>query len=170
MTRASTGTYRYHGKGRTLWRTMGRGPFFCAPVPCRKGARFAVGAGRRRDGKRRIFIIAFLGTIRYHCIDKYTEGTGDTVKIVERYIRDRAFSQLGRLQNAHRIRYSLMLSPGHTATYEIAVDSAQGHSSEARAVTGLCRQKARWILEYLYENAVPAEHWRDVMDDLLAQI
>ena len=41
---------------------------------------------------------------------------------------------------------------------------------ESRTVTGWGRQKARWILEYLYENAVPAEHWRDVLDDLLVQI
>ena len=92
------------------------------------------------------------------------------MKIVERYQRDRVFSQLGRLQNAHRIRYSLLFSPGRTATYEILVDSAKQRSHETRAVTGLCRQKARWILEYLYENAVPAEHWRDVLDDLLVQI
>lgn len=92
------------------------------------------------------------------------------MRIVERYVRYRAFSQLGRLQNAHRIRYSLAFSPEHTATYEVAVDSARERSSERRTVTGLCRRKARWILEYLYENAVPAEHWRDVLDDLLGQI
>lgn len=50
------------------------------------------------------------------------------------------------------------------------MDSAKQRSHETRAVTGLCRQKARWILEYLYENAVPAEHLRDVLDDLLAQV
>lgn len=50
------------------------------------------------------------------------------------------------------------------------MDSARERSSERRTVTGLCRRKARWILEYLYENAVPAEHWRDVLDDLLGQI
>ena len=92
------------------------------------------------------------------------------MRIGERYTRFRSFSQLGRLQNAHRIRYSLVISPEQTATYEVALDSAQKYTCETQTVPGLCRQKARWILEYLYENAVPAEHWRDVLDDLLVQI
>ncbi|HJD16912.1 MAG TPA: hypothetical protein IAA01_01415 [Candidatus Fournierella excrementavium] len=50
------------------------------------------------------------------------------------------------------------------------MDSARDCTRDSRTVSGLCRQKARWILEYLYENAVPAEHWRDVLDDLLVQI
>ncbi|MDY5006755.1 hypothetical protein [Candidatus Allofournierella merdipullorum] len=74
------------------------------------------------------------------------------------------------MQNARRIRYSLVLFPECTVTYEIAVDSAKEHTRDSRTVTGLCRQKARWILEYLYENAVTAEHWRDVLEDLLVQI
>lgn len=92
------------------------------------------------------------------------------MRIVERYVRYRAFSQLGCLQDARRVRYSLVFSPEHTASYEITVDSAQCHCRETGAVSGLCRQKARWILQYLYENAVPAEHLRDVLDDLLVQI
>ena len=92
------------------------------------------------------------------------------MRIGERYTRFRSFSQLGRLQSAHRIRYSLVISPEQIVTYEVTVDSAQGCIREARTVSGLCRQKARWILEYLYENGVPAEHWRDVLDDLLVQI
>ena len=92
------------------------------------------------------------------------------MRIGERYTRNRSFSQLGCLQNAHRIRYSLVLSPDRAATYEVAVESPRGCLRETRTVPGLCRQKARWMLEYLYENAVPAEHWRDVLDDLLAQI
>lgn len=102
--------------------------------------------------------------------DKIAERTGDVLRIGERYTRFRSFSQLGRLQSAHRIRYSLVISPEETATYEVAVDSAQKCFCETRAVSGLCRQKARWILEYLYENAVPAEHWRDVLEDLLVQV
>lgn len=102
--------------------------------------------------------------------DKIEERTGDALRIGERYIRYRSFSQLGRLQSAHRVRYSLVFSPECTATYEVAVVSAREITRESRTVTGLCRQKARWILEYLYENAVPAEHWRDVLDDLLVQI
>lgn len=102
--------------------------------------------------------------------DKIEERTGDALRIGERYIRYRSFSQLGRLQSAHRVRYSLVFSPECTATYEVAVVSAREATRESRTVTGLCRQKARWILEYLYENAVPAEHWRDVLDDLLVQI
>lgn len=102
--------------------------------------------------------------------DKTEERTGVALRIGERYTRFRSFSQLGRLQNAHRIRYSLVISPEQTATYEVAVESAQDRTRESQTVSGLCRQKARWILEYLYENAVPAEHWRDVLDDLLVQV
>ena len=102
--------------------------------------------------------------------DKIEERTGDAVRIGERYTRYRAFSQLGCLQNARRIRYSLVVLPERTAVYEVAVDSAGKHTRDSRTVTGLCRQKARWILEYLYENAVPAEHWQDVLEDLLVQI
>lgn len=102
--------------------------------------------------------------------DKIEERIGVALRIGERYTRYRSFSQLGRLQNAHRVRYSLVLSPECTATYEVAVDSARDCTRDSRTVSGLCRQKARWILEYLYENAVPAEHWRDVLDDLLVQI
>lgn len=102
--------------------------------------------------------------------DKIEERTGVALRIGERYTRYRSFSQLGRLQNAHQVRYSLVLSPECTATYEVAVDSARDCTRDSRTVSGLCRQKARWILEYLYENAVPAEHWRDVLDDLLVQI
>lgn len=92
------------------------------------------------------------------------------MRIKERYTRCRSFSQLGCLQSAHRIRYSLTLAPERTAVYEVVVDAGREHLRESRRISGLCRQKARWILEFLYENAVPAEHWRDVLDDLLAQV
>lgn len=92
------------------------------------------------------------------------------MRIGEQYIRHRAFSALGPLQKAHRIRYSLELSAQHTATYGVEVESEDAMRRETHVVQGLCGPKARWILEYLYENAVPAEHWRDILEDLVVQI
>ena len=133
---------------------------------CRK-AKTSGESATENDGFFPLHFPAGFDTIIF---DKIEERTGDALRIGERYIRYRSFSQLGRLQSAHRVRYSLVFSPECTATYEVAVVSAREITLESRTVTGLCRQKARWILEYLYENAVPAEHWRDVLDDLLVQI
>ena len=133
---------------------------------CRK-AKTSGESATENDGFFPLHFPAGFDTIIF---DKIEERTGDALRIGERYIRYRSFSQLGRLQSAHRVRYSLVFSPECTATYEVAVVSAREITRESRTVTGLCRQKARWILEYLYENAVTAEHWRDVLDDLLVQI
>lgn len=138
------------------------GALFCA----QKG-QFERKSATENDG---FFSLHFPPEFDTIIFEKIEERTGVALRIGERYTRFRSFSQLGRLQNAHRIRYSLVISPEQTATYEVALDSAQKCTCETRAVPGLCRQKARWILEYLYENAVPAEHWRDVLDDLLVQI
>lgn len=135
--------------------------FVCRKAPkCKKSA-------TENDG---FFPLHFMNEFDTIIFDKTEERTGVALRIGERYTRFRSFSQLGHLQNAHRIRYSLVISPEQTATYEVAVESAQDRTRESRTVSGLCRQKARWILEYLYENAVPAEHWRDVLDDLLVQV
>ena len=133
----------------------------------RKKAKTGGKSATENDGFFPLHFPAGFDTIIF---DKIEERTGVALRIGERYTRFRSFSQLGRLQNAHRIRYSLVISPEQTATYEVALDSAQKCTCETQTVPGLCRQKARWILEYLYENAVPAEHWRDVLDDLLVQI
>lgn len=133
----------------------------------RRNAKTSGKSATENDGFFPLHFTAGFDTIIF---DKIEERTGVALRIGERYTRYRFFSQLGRLQNAHRVRYSLVLSPECTATYEVAVDSARDCTRDSRTVSGLCRQKARWILEYLYENAVPAEHWRDVLDDLLVQI
>ena len=133
----------------------------------RRKAKISGKSATENDGFFPLHFPAGFDTIIF---DKIEERTGVALRIRERYTRYRSFSQLGRLQNAHQVRYSLVLSPECTATYEVAVDSARDCTRDSRTVSGLCRKKARWILEYLYENAVPAEHWRDVLDDLLVQI
>ena len=119
------------------------------------------------DGFLSLHFLLQLATIVF---DKRKKGQGSRLRIVKRYVRYRTFSQLGRLQSAHRIRYSLVLGPGRTAAYE-AEREAEGEGCAAcGGLTGLGGREARWILEYLYENAVPPEHLRDVLDDLQKQV
>lgn len=88
----------------------------------------------------------------------------------KRYTRCRSFSRLGGLQQAHQIRYSLAFDPQGAATYEICTIRGDGTWAQRRTVRGLCERKARWILEYLYENAVPPENGWDILEDLLRRV
>ncbi len=72
------------------------------------------------------------------------------------------FSALGRLQKAATLRYSgRALLDG----YELQVCKEQeGLQREERCfLRGISRESGEMLLEFLYENAVPIEHWGDVL-------
>ncbi len=72
------------------------------------------------------------------------------------------FSALGRLQKEATLRYSgQALANG----FELRVCKEQeGLQREERCfLQGVPRESGEMLLQFLYENAVPIEHWEDVL-------
>ncbi len=78
----------------------------------------------------------------------------------------RQFSSLGDLQQVHEIRYQLK---GAADCWQLSAEVKAG--TQQNQCDPLClncsEQLAKQLLCFLYENAMPPEHWRDVAEDLL---
>lgn len=75
-----------------------------------------------------------------------------------------SFSDLGRLQRAMTLRYSGQeLLDG----FEVRVCKEQeGRQREERCLLqGVSSESGEMLLQFLYENAVPIEHWKDVLQE-----
>ena len=81
--------------------------------------------------------------------------------------RYRTYSRLGRLQKKHRVRYTLRFAPPRRAMFEIDAGEA---GRRARAAVGASQRQAGLLFRFLYENAVPPEHLRDMLEDLRGQL
>jgi hypothetical protein len=83
--------------------------------------------------------------------------------VIKRYTK--RFSTLGRMQKRHTMIYELEETAGGCV---IRVGSiAEGTIRfESRRVS-VSNTAAGQMLRYLYENAVPLENWKDVLEDVL---
>lgn len=76
----------------------------------------------------------------------------------------RGFSAICGLQQAHRVEYALYRTP---QGLQIKVQAHGGAWSTAQcALPGAAEPLARGILQFLYENAIPAEHICDIVSEL----
>lgn len=76
--------------------------------------------------------------------------------------RTACFSDLGRLQKAMTLHYSgQALLDG----FEVRVCKEQDgqHREERCLLQGVSCESGEMLLQFLYENAVPIEHWKDVL-------
>ncbi len=78
-----------------------------------------------------------------------------------RYVR--AFSDLGEFQQAYEISYQLQ-KQGVDFMLEVRQKNASERAE--RVLLQLPEEKAMQVLTMLYENAVPLEIWKDVLQDL----
>lgn len=76
--------------------------------------------------------------------------------------RTACFSNLGRLQKAMTLHYS---GQAVLDGFEVRVCKEQeGRQREERCLLqGVSRESGEMLLQFLYENAVPIEHWKDVL-------
>lgn len=74
------------------------------------------------------------------------------------------FSDLGRLQKAMTLRYS---GQAVLDGFEVRVCKEQeGRKREERCLLqGVSCENGEMILQFLYENAVPIEHWKEVLQE-----
>ncbi len=78
--------------------------------------------------------------------------------------RINCFSELGGLQKAMTLRYVGQELPDG---FELRVCKEQeGLQREERCfLQGVSRESGEMLLQFLYENAVPIENWKDVLQE-----
>ena len=83
---------------------------------------------------------------------------------------ERSFSSLGHLQNGGRMVYALRQEGPQS--WRVSVTFRQGgkEREEECAIGPITRQTAVQLLQCLYENAVPQENWRDVLQELMHKV
>lgn len=84
-------------------------------------------------------------------------------------VLERAFSALGRLQQASVLQYRLYWHDGK-GEFQLSRRTQAGSREEQAQVQHLSSGQCRDLVYYLYENAVPLENWQDILQDLLAAI
>jgi len=84
-------------------------------------------------------------------------------------VLERAFSALGRLQQASVLQYRLYWHDGK-GEFQLSRRTQAGSRQEQAQVQHLSSGQCRDLVYYLYENAVPLENWQDILQDLLAAI
>ncbi len=82
---------------------------------------------------------------------------------------ERTYSPLGRIQHAKTVRYLLTEECGGAPTYGIKVSERAGDKLAEEEVDGISDspQKVQRLITFLYENAVPMEAFRDVVEDTI---
>ena len=83
---------------------------------------------------------------------------------VQELVLERSFSKLGKLQRAHTIRYCC-----HCVPQGSEISLQEGHLTECHTLA-LDKERANLLVRFLYENAVPMETWRDVVEELLSRV
>lgn len=78
-------------------------------------------------------------------------------------------SDLGRLQKAATLRYDGEERPGG---FELRLSREQeGTLQEERVfLHGASEKEGECLLQFLYENAVPIENWKDVLQEARRQL
>lgn len=82
---------------------------------------------------------------------------------------ERAFSELGRLQHAMIMGYGLRWRE-KTAVFELQCTQDANTEVQSQAVRGINPEQAGQILRFLYENAVPMENWKDILQELVFRV
>lgn len=85
------------------------------------------------------------------------------------YQREKNFSQLGEIQKQSSIRYQVKCTENHVQYTVTHIQNGQA-VSEQMDVVGLSAITAQMILEFLYENAVSVQQWKDVLLDIIAKV
>ena len=79
----------------------------------------------------------------------------------------RSFSTLGSYQLAHQITYETrQTSIGQHLS--LSKESASGVSAES-VLAIISPNEAEDLIRYLYENSIPIENWRDIVEDILPE-
>ena len=79
---------------------------------------------------------------------------------------EKSFSQLGKLQDEMQLQYAMSVQPNGV---EFCVRKIQNHNQqwENSMVDGLSSEQGELIINFMHQNAVPFEKWRDILEDLL---
>lgn len=82
---------------------------------------------------------------------------------------ERTYSPLGRIQHAKTVRYILTEECSGNPTYGIRVSERVGDKLAEEEVSGISEspKKVEYLITFLYENAVPVEACRDVVEDTI---
>ncbi len=78
----------------------------------------------------------------------------------------RAFSALGQLQQEYAIRYSCKRFGAKAYQFTLIRQCAKNIKEESTIVREIDSVQAHQLIQYLYENAVPFENWKDILLDL----
>lgn len=90
--------------------------------------------------------------------------------VAQRYHKRRRFSALGKLQAKSEILYRVDCLPGEVAVYRAVLIKADGVQRDSLRIEDVSPSEARMILDFLWENAVPFCHWKEVLCDAVANI
>lgn len=85
------------------------------------------------------------------------------------YQREKVFSQLGNIQKQSTMCYRVECIGNHVQ-YSVIYTQGDQAISECLDVVGLSSINAQMILEFLYENAVSIQQWKDVVLDIMAKV
>lgn len=85
------------------------------------------------------------------------------------YQREKVFSQLGNIQKQSSMCYCVECV-GNRAQYSVSFTQDGRVTSECLDAVGLNPADAKLIVEFLYENAVTIQQWKDVILDIIARV
>ena len=85
------------------------------------------------------------------------------------YQREKVFSQLGNIQKQSSMCYCVECV-GNRAQYSVRFAQDDWVTSECLDTVGLNPTDAKLIVEFLYENAVGIQQWKDVVLDIIAKV
>lgn len=80
------------------------------------------------------------------------------------FVLERQFSELGKLQKAHRVRYCCE-SDGNDCIFSLWDGLREDHKRISCPPA-----KAEMMLRFLFENAVSCENWLDILEDCMSLI
>lgn len=80
----------------------------------------------------------------------------------------RNFSDLGEFQSPHSICYSLREGTGGKgASLEVTYTEQGKTETRSKELLKQSLAQSKRLVQFLYENSIPMEHWEDIVEDLV---
>lgn len=88
------------------------------------------------------------------------------VQCDEQWSFTRAFSALGKLQSEYFLQYSCSKIKTGLYSFKLKRQCRECSKEENAIVQNITGKQAHQIVQYLFENAIPFETWKDVLSEL----
>lgn len=84
----------------------------------------------------------------------------------EQWSFTRAFSPLGKLQMEYFIKYSCKKTESGSYCFTVNRTGDECIEEDSLTIQNITAMQAHQMVQYLFENAVPYESWKDVLAEL----